>query len=289
MTRPLLIVNADDYGLTEAVSTGILRGHRFGVVSSTSVLAVAPAFATCGKWLADEPDLGVGAHLAAVGEDPPLLSAREVPTLVDRRGRFPATWRAFLQRDMANLIDPADLFREFAAQIDAIADLGVVISHIDTHQHLHLWPKVRRVVLDLALAAGVPAVRVPRSHRRHPVAGGVKRLSRNLAARAEGAGLCTPVDAAGIDEVGSVDAAGFEAALDGFMARRAATAEIGTHPGEADDPDRHRYHWGYQWGAELELLTSGRTRRAIDQRGFQLGSYHDLVRRQAGVVGPSRP
>lgn len=286
MTPPLLIVNADDYGLTQAVSTGILRGHRSGVVSSTSVLAVAPAFATTGKWLADEPGLGVGAHLAAVGEDPPLLSAREIPTLVDRKGRLAPNWRAFLQRDMANLVDPADLFREFAAQVDAIAELGVAISHLDTHQHLHLWPKVRRVVLDLALAADVPAVRVPRSYRRHPVATGVKRLARTLATRAESVGLCVPDDAAGIDEVGSVDAAGFESALDGFLARGAPSAEIGTHPGEDVDPDRHRYRWGYQWGAELELLTSTRVRRAIDQRGFALGNYHDLVRRRAGVPGP---
>ena len=283
--RPLLIVNADDYGLTHAVSRGILRGHRTGVVSSTSVLAVAPAFATAGPWLADAPDLGVGAHLAAVGEDPPLLSAREVPTLVDRRGRFAPTWKAFLLRDLYQLVDPADLLREFAAQIDAVTGLGVTLSHLDTHQHLHLWPKVRRVVVDLARAAGVPAVRVPRSYRRRPVAGGVKRLSATLAARARSAGLCVPADAAGIDEVGSIDVAGFEAALDGFLARGAVSAEIGTHPGEAEDPDRDRYRWGYHWGAELEVLTSSRARHAIDQRGFVLGTYHDLARRHAAVAG----
>jgi len=281
---PLLIVNADDYGLTRAVSAGILRAHRDGVVSSTSVLAVAPAFPATGPWLAGQERLGVGVHLAAVGEDAPLLAAREVPTLVDRRGRFPATWRAFIQRDMANLVDPADLFREFAAQLDAVAALGAPLTHLDTHQHLHLWPKVRRVVLDLAVAAGVPAVRVPRSCRRHPVAGGVRCLARALAARAAAAGLCAPADAAGIDEVGSVDAAGFERALDRFVARRVTAAEIGTHPGEADDPDRHRYRWGYQWDAELELLTSSRARRAIDQRGFALGTYGDLARRAAGAA-----
>lgn len=281
MRPPLLIVNADDYGLTDAVSTGILRGHRRGVVTSTSVLAVAPGFVTSGKWLADEPDLGVGVHLAAVGEDPPLLTAREVPTLVDRRGHLAPSWRVFLQRDMASLVDPADLLREFAAQVDAVAGLGVTVSHLDSHQHLHLWPKVRRVVLDLAVAAGIPAVRVPRSHRRHPVAGGVRRLSRVLAQRATAAGLCVPEDAAGIDEVGAVGATCFEAALDRFAARRVASAEIGTHPGEAEDPDRHRYRWGYQWGRELDLLTSSRARRAIEQRGFELGSFQDLARRRA--------
>ncbi|HEX7094516.1 MAG TPA: ChbG/HpnK family deacetylase, partial [Acidimicrobiales bacterium] len=88
MNRRLLIVNADDYGLTAAVSAGILRAHRNGIVTSTSVLALAPGFRQSAAWLLDEPSLGVGAHLALVGEDPPLLSAREIPTLVDRRGRL---------------------------------------------------------------------------------------------------------------------------------------------------------------------------------------------------------
>jgi predicted glycoside hydrolase/deacetylase ChbG (UPF0249 family) len=40
----LLIVNADDFGLTPGVSAGILDAHRHGIVTSTSVIAVAPAF-----------------------------------------------------------------------------------------------------------------------------------------------------------------------------------------------------------------------------------------------------
>ncbi|MCA1656407.1 MAG: ChbG/HpnK family deacetylase, partial [Actinobacteria bacterium] len=36
----LLIVNADDYGLTEGISRGILRAHRQGIVTSTSAIAV---------------------------------------------------------------------------------------------------------------------------------------------------------------------------------------------------------------------------------------------------------
>ena len=84
----LLIVSADDYGLTDKVSRAILKAHRGGIVTSTSVLALAPAFDASVRWLGEVPRLGVGAHLAAVGEDPPLLSAAEIPTLVDRRGRL---------------------------------------------------------------------------------------------------------------------------------------------------------------------------------------------------------
>ena len=95
---PILIVSADDFGLTARVSQGIIEAHERGVVTSTSVIAVAPAFRSSAKQLRDVSSLGVGAHFTAVGEDPPLLSAREVPSLVDKRGNFWPTWKAFLPR-----------------------------------------------------------------------------------------------------------------------------------------------------------------------------------------------
>ena len=271
----LLIVNADDYGLTEQVSAGILRAHRHGIVTSTSVLTLAPGFRTSGRWLADHAGLDVGVHLAAVGEDPPLLSAREIPSLVGRAGRLAPSWRHFLPRAAAGRVDPADLAREFGAQVQAVKDLGVDVSHLDTHQHLHLWPSVASVVLDLARKGRVPAVRVPRSHRL-PLGAGLNRLAANLARQAAAAGLLYPSDASGVDEAGGMDEARLCRALDGFVSRGATTAELGTHPGEPDDPDRRRYRWGYRWGDELALLTSAAARRAVESRGFALGGYRAL-------------
>ena len=278
MTSRLLIVNADDYGLTEAVSAGILRAHRDGMVTSTSVLAVAPGFARTGKWLAEEEGLGVGVHLAVVGEDPPLLSAAEVPTIVDRRGRFAISWRIFLLRCLAGRVDPDDVRREFGAQVEAVSALGVPIDHLDSHQHLHMWPLLQPVVTDLAVSLGVPAIRIPRSHRRHPVSVGVNRLSARLVEAARAAGLRFADDASGVDEAGHLDRHKLVSALDGFVARGAVTAELGTHPGEADDPERHRYEWDYTWERELEVLLAPESRRAAEDRGFVLGTYADLAR-----------
>ena len=272
----LLIVNADDYGLTRGVSRGILRAHRAGIVTSTSVLAVAPAFTTTVDWLADEPQLGVGAHLAAVGEDPPLLSAAEVPTLVDGRGRLAASWRQFLPRAAAGRVDPADLAAEFTAQAEAIVDAGVALTHLDTHQHLHLWPGVRRVVLSMAEGLGV-AVRVTRSAARSPVGVVVRRLSARLEAEARRRGVAFPAAAAGLDEAGALDATTLVEAIGRLGAGAAPTAELGSHPGEADDPDRSRYRWNYRWEEELAALTSPEARQAVDRAGFVLGTYADLA------------
>lgn len=282
-TQPrLLIVNADDYGLTEQVSRGILRAHREGIVTSTSCLALAPGFATSGKWLLedDAQGIGVGVHLATVGEDPPLLTAAEVPTLVDRQGRLPTNWRTFLAKATAGRIDAADLAKEFRAQLEAVRQLGTDVTHLDTHQHLHLWPLVRDVVLDLAVEAGIQAVRVPRSTTAFPGAG-VNYLATELARRAAARGLHFPTQAAGVDEAGRMDHDRIESALARLGASGAPACELSAHPGEADDPARHRYKWDYRWEDELSALTSPKARQAVERHGFTLGTYADLAARNA--------
>lgn len=273
----LLIVNADDFGLTEGVSRAILRAHREGIVTSTSALALAPGFDRTIGWLKDEPRLGVGAHLAVVGEDPPLLTAGEIPTLVDRRGRLRNSWRQFLPLAAVGRIDPADLRREFAAQIDRVSTAGVTIDHLDTHQNIHLWPVVRNVIFELGSERDVRAIRVTRSSSRRLTGAVVSRLSRRLARQCDDAGWVYPAASSGLDEAGHLDVAKMVAAVRELAGTGASTAELATHPGEHDDPDLARYRWGYLWGAECDALCSTSVRAAVEDAGFRLGTFADLA------------
>ncbi|HEU4421853.1 MAG TPA: ChbG/HpnK family deacetylase [Pilimelia sp.] len=275
----LLIVNADDYGLTEAIARGILRAHREGVVTSTSVLAVGPALGRTARWLADHPRLATGAHLALVGEDPPLLTRREIPTLVTRTGGFPHTWQGFLARAAAGRVDPADVEREFTAQLERLTrDHGLRLTHVDTHQHLHLWPPVAAAVIAAARRWQIGAVRLPSSRDRGPKGHGIRWLKRRLAARIRAAGLVSPGDYGGLDEAGRLTLPRFITTLDRLAATGAASVEINCHPGEADDPARARYAWDYQWDGELAALTSRELREAIGRHGFRTGGHAELSR-----------
>jgi predicted glycoside hydrolase/deacetylase ChbG (UPF0249 family) len=276
--KRVLIVNADDYGLTAGVSRAILRGHREGIITSTSALAVGPAFAATAPLLADLPELGVGAHLAAVGEDPPLLSAREIPTLVDARGHFDLSWSRFLRRAALRRIDPADVEREFTAQVDCIVDtIGAGrLTHLDTHQHLHLWPSVGTVLLRLAKRYDVPAARATSALSVGPKALGVRVLGRRFTARASRVGVQVPAAFAGFDDGGRLAVDRLVDVIAQLGASGAATAEIGIHPGEHGDADLARYEWGYRWGDELDALLSDRARAAVEAAGFTLGTFAAL-------------
>lgn len=271
---PLLVVTADDFGLTDGVCRGIVAAHRSGVVTATSVLAVGRSFEYGAALLRDEPSLAIGAHLALVGEDPPLLSAREIPTLVDERGRFPLTYRSVVGRAALRRIDPDDVRREFSAQIARLRAAGLDPTHLDSHQHVHLWPSIGRVVADLAVQEGIGAVRRPWSASRGPVGVGVRMLGRRLGRQLERSGLATTALYAGLDEAGRLDQPLFAAALARAADRAAPSLEVNAHPGERD-PDLARFDWGYRWADELALMQSPATARLIAAQGMRLGRLSD--------------
>ncbi len=273
----LLIVNADDFGLTEGISRGILAAHRTGIVTSTSALAIGPAYPKVAKWLADEPALGVGVHLAAVGEDPPLLTAAEIPTLLDSSGHLSPGYKGFIVRAVAGRVDPEDLRREFTAQLEMVQELGVPITHLDAHQHIHLWPLVCGVVLELARHYRIPAVRVPRFRSVTPAGIGVTVLGRRLARRAAAAGLRYPEDAVGIECAGRLDDERLPKVLARLAAGTRQSIELTAHPGEGDDADRARYEWGYRWEDELAALAAPGARDLVVDYGFTLATYADLA------------
>jgi predicted glycoside hydrolase/deacetylase ChbG (UPF0249 family) len=273
----LLVVNADDMGLTPGVCRAVQRAHSDGVVTSTSVLAVGAAFEQAAITVREAGDLGLGAHLAIVGEDRPLLSAREVPTLVDREGRFPLSYRTVVARGAAGRIDADDVAREFRAQLERVRGIGMPVTHLDTHQHTHLWPAVAAVVVELAREAGIRCVRLPGSRRRGPLGAGVRLLAGRLRRRLDQCGLDTTDAYAGLDEAGHLDGVRFAIALRQLTEGGAATAEVNTHPGEAGDPDLARFEWGYRWADELDMLTEPSTRALVERLGWRLGTFADVT------------
>jgi predicted glycoside hydrolase/deacetylase ChbG (UPF0249 family) len=139
-----LIVNADDFGLTEGVSRGILRAHHLGLVTSTTVLASLPRQAELDAEASASRDLGLGLHLNLTWGRP-VSPAETVPSLVDAEGRF--------GRDLAILGErarPDDLRREGEAQIEAFTRrFGRAPTHLDSHHHVHRLPRVMEAVVGV--------------------------------------------------------------------------------------------------------------------------------------------
>src|SRR4051794_1468755 len=82
-----LVVNADEFGISEGVSRGILIAHREGIVTSTSVLGNCPDLPGAKAMLEGAPKLGIGLSLTLVG-GAPVSPPTTVPSLVGADGRL---------------------------------------------------------------------------------------------------------------------------------------------------------------------------------------------------------
>ena len=154
-----LRINADDFGLTKGVTDGVLYAHLNGIVTHTSIMAQGLDFQRAVQIAKDTPSLGIGCHLN-VSWGKPLLPVEVVSTLVSKEGKFftfgQVTLRSFLRR-----IDRKQLVAEWKAQIEKVLNTGLILTHLDSHHHLHLLPTCFQVIKELSQFYQIPYLRKP--------------------------------------------------------------------------------------------------------------------------------
>lgn len=247
----LLIVNADDFGLTAGVSRGILDARRNGIVTSTTLLVnrvIAPALLEDLK----SSGLGVGLHLnLTLGA--PLSNPKRVPSLVDDEGKFVRDARQAAARAKAE-----EARIELGAQIDAFRRfLGRFPTHLDSHHHVGCHEPIQTLLFDFAKAIKVP----------------VRSQDGEVRAAARRHGLATPDHFFG--ESGPEPYWSAERLLEHLKALPAGVSEFMTHPGYFDD-DLAYSRYGRQREVELRGLTDPRARELIEREGIRLVHFGHL-------------
>ncbi len=272
MTR--VVLNADDFGLAPAHTRRIAALRARGLLTDVSLLANGTSFADAAQGLRAAGVREAGVHLCVTGGERPLAPARDVPSLLSG-AVFRGHWPSVLFALSAGRIRKAEVEREWEAQIARVEAEGLRITHLDSHQNLHLHPALFPVAVTLARRFRVPFVRAPRAEDppSRPDAPPLSRLRARLLARLGGrarrqlaaAGLPEPPRVLGLAEAGHMNAARF--------ARTVASLpdgdyEIALHAGDEDDVTRERYHWGYDWRAEADALESGAVAEALRARAI---------------------
>ena len=256
-----------------------MRAFQSGIVTSTSLLVTGSAFEDAVALARQNPELDVGLHLALV-EERAVLGPDVLPTLVDETGRFPRTSAEFIRRAILGGINWLEVEREIAAQIALFQETGLRLSHLDSHQHLHMFPPVFQIVRRLARWVENVWIRNPvgpwRKSPDTPMGRWVQRLGLNLTCLSarrlrDGSQPQMPDGMYGFEVSGRLTRSALEQILrkipDGLY-------ELICHPGEDDAETRTRYsHWGYRWAEELEALTAPETRVVLQEQGIVLTSF----------------
>jgi predicted glycoside hydrolase/deacetylase ChbG (UPF0249 family) len=250
-----LIVNADDFGYFRSVTDGILRAHREGIVTSTTLLVAAPDGERAAILARSAADLDVGVHLN-VTFDKPLRAPASVPSLVDDSGHFLRP-RALLARD----IDGEEALAEFRTQYDrARALIRREPTHLDTHHWVHDHPALEWAIGELATATGA-AVRIHSDGQRD---------------RMRARGIRTPdLFVREFQDEGKIDVEPLLALLERLSARD-GIVELMCHPGEPDDELVGRSGYAKERATELATLTDLRVRAAVAQLGIELATFADV-------------
>ncbi|MEE0965612.1 MAG: chitin disaccharide deacetylase [Bacilli bacterium] len=146
-----LIVNADDFGISEGATIGTLLAHKNGILTSTTCMMNMPYIEKALELAKDYPDLGLGIHFVLTVGKPLVKGAK---SFVDENGYFR---RPSSYEDGNPHGDEEEVYEEWKAQMEKfIALTGHKPSHIDSHHHVHMLPWHHHVVIRLAKEYDLP-------------------------------------------------------------------------------------------------------------------------------------
>ena len=155
-----LIVNADDFGLSEHNSRAIAEAFRKGYITDTTMMAT-------GEWFDDAIELAkeegffdrIGIHFNLTEGKPLTEEMKNCPMFVEN-GRFhkhPDRLRPLTEDE------EAAVFAELSAQVKRLKDAGVDITHADSHHHIHTGPFLISIFLLVCHDSGIEKIRIHRN------------------------------------------------------------------------------------------------------------------------------
>lgn len=276
---PQLIINADDFGLTNAINEEIIRCIKDGVVTSTSLIAGGRAANEAIK-LAQNFDqcTGLGVHLT-LDSEAPVADPADIPTIVSKNGKLLGRSR-IMARLCTGQSKIKDVHHEWSAQIGKIFDAGLKPDHIDSHGHIHCFPFLVSLVIEIAKHFGIPAVRLPAAPRRlslslNRVPGLISlHLAAKIACIKFRSVLKHPDFMTGFSFGGRYDEKIFLKDIDSLRNNDIAEAMFHPGPGSIDVPDYNS--WDYNWAVDSATLRSTRVKDFISEKGVKLITFKEL-------------
>jgi hopanoid biosynthesis associated protein HpnK len=284
-----LILNADDFGYTTGVNEGIVRAHRDGILTSATLMANGPAFDDAVERAKTNPKLGIGCHLVLTGGFS-VAPKEEIPSLADADGRLPLSLGALVARVSLGSVRTKEIETELRAQLEKIRRAGIELTHVDTHKHTHVHPRVMGSIGRVAREFGITRVRNPIENvgdswrtARSEHAPLVGNMAASLAVRVVGSwfnslarkyGLRSPDHFLGLAVTGRLSPAALCRLIDTVPEGR---TEIMLHPGILDAGlVKSASRLQQQRQTELDGLLSAESRRGVEANGIRLISYREL-------------
>lgn len=276
MSHRLLIINADDFGLSPGVTDGILECHRDGILTSTTLMTTMPDCDRAIELAQGAPDLGVGVHLVLTQGMPRSAGLRR---LAEPGHAFRRSANGMLLKLALSARARLELEHEWSAQVEYALKKGVRITHLDSHKHLHHFPACHHAVIRVAQRFGIKHVRcarelaLPEGPRLTLGYRALRRFAGRLAQRLEAAGLQTTDYFYGLGCTGRFDVDAWLAAVPEFPD---GIGEVMVHPGDPKGLDEGQSRLVMQRQVEGDALRDRTVAYTVQAHHLKLTHYGKL-------------
>lgn len=252
--KKILIVNADDFGMSKGQNYGIIDSYNNGIVTSTTAMVNSPYITHAVELSNKNPGLGIGLHFVLT-HGRPLSSMK---SLINENGELGKWLWDYAQKD---LLDTDEIMIELNEQLKRFIELFKRMpTHIDSHHFVHMLPQIYPLVESFANTKGLPI-----------------RLDRNDINKygiSVNRPHCTDYfDASFFGDDVSEEL--FLKALDSSEERGDNSIEIMCHPAFLDRT-LLASTYSYPRVKEVEVLTSTRLKKEIEIRGYSLANYNSI-------------
>lgn len=265
----ILIIHADDVGLSKSVNASTFQAMVYGSISSASLMVPCQEFESAVKQFGNADDLDLGIHITLTSDLShhkwgPVSDLAKVPSLVDENGHFFSNPQQFAQsakRDEVEL--------EIRAQIARALDCGLKPTHLDSHQFVvegHFG--AFNTVLKLSQEYRIPCL-LHRDILKNPLS---KRLIKS--------------NSIILDEVLMAYPGDEEGGLDQFYARTLSNLKPGIrilliHPGYDDEEMQRITHghddYGAAWRqADYDFFVGEQCKALLKEQGIRLTNWAEL-------------
>lgn len=280
--RKYLIVNADDFGIHHTVNEAVYRAFHEGILTSTSLMAGGAAFDEAADLVKKMPGIGVGVHLTLVGSLPGVAPKEEISSLIGEDGRLCESYINLIIRDLQGKIKLEDVYREWDAQIQKIINRGITITHVDGHQHMHMWNRFTPVAIELCKKYKIPCMRVSdekfffgfngRNAFRSLAGTGLSLMSRLHRPELRKKEIQTNDHFYGMLYGGHFSEDRMKKVLQNLST---GVTEFMCHPSASESSMEETFHWGYHGEWELKALLSPEIKKVVEENHIELISYRE--------------
>ena len=268
-----LIVNADDFGSHDLVNSAIEDAFNNGICRSASLMAGGKAFDDAVKIAKAHKNLGIGIHFTLV-RGSPVLPPSEIKSLVNSSGDFYDDFSIFVKRYLNGRINFDEVRAELSAQAKKIQNSGLRISHFDSHQHLHVLPKIFSITADLSQKLNVKAIRVPHARGAFSLSkSALNFLASNAKRKAQKFGFSTPDYFYGIVAGGSINEKWLCSVIDELQD---GTTEIMVHIGEDNKVLQSFLNLEHDFESEFNAVKSNIVKEKIKNNGIKITNFFDI-------------